>query len=1012
MPLVNVVTPDGKEGTVPDDELHLMPPGTQVMGGSPPKASADDGGGLLGAAAAGVFGAGSSATLGLSDRVLREGAYVLGGPQFRHDVTSEVSRVREAHPYATTAGELGGLLLNPEAITGVGEAAGAPVAARAGEGLLAKMATDAARVGAETAAMGAQHQVTEDALGDHEYNGEAIFANAAKDALIGAPLGAALGLGGGLLGKAGRATGLLARRPGPIADATLDELAGVEGAGRRVRDDAASAQQTIDDLRAGGATSEQAAQAVGSLDETARAKAETAPWARSVFDPATEAYTSAWGPEKGSMDRYLADRGNTIAEANARTERNALTLRQNVTDVLRNGKDVADNVQFTQRPDRFAKLVDTTKGDAQADAIASLLQETDKKLAFWENLNSQGGEAAASVRKLRDLWLDLKESLPGAKRRIGYDVPAIGEGSAERMVPTQRAFEIDKRMGIDADAGLHAPEGPVNESTMLPLGKEGRVRLAGDAFKIGGERVRSSGSPIRDTTKYILGEEAEAGASRARPIKISATFEPDGAALNTKANAFKQALDRNSAWGRGGGGIIDGERFRVGIPGATQDITDLADHWRAMLEDTGIWGDAGRIQSQSNKTFSDLLPREQHLMQELAADIDVSKGMHIPEGDYSKAKSFLDKITGNPEVDEALQPVISARRWIDGMRARMAALREGGITEGEAAKFAKGSAAVDSFEKTLNGAMKDAAETNRIKAAVSDERSRPGLGGILGLVGDAVTKPYTTLERLAHVRHTVESVESGVRKAIKSVFSGGKEASGAGVKAAAESAPRPKAKIVEEMQAIRELAGNPAALETAVHRMTGDLRGYAPKTADAVRIQALRTILYLAQEAPPATTTNTGLMGSPTPRYSDIQVHDWETKRNAAFDPRTALKDMKHGVLNRDAIQTAEQTSPKLFAMMQAEALNEIQGMQARGELDSMPYQRKAVIAALLKIPADATWEPDFIAMMQGAMAQPPPAPSGPAQQGSKLARKTNKKPLADSFMTAADHIESGGQVQ
>jgi hypothetical protein len=123
--------------------------------------------------------------------------------------------------------------------------------------------------------------------------------------------------------------------------------------------------------------------------------------------------------------------------------------------------------------------------------------------------------------------------------------------------------------------------------------------------------------------------------------------------------------------------------------------------------------------------------------------------------------------------------------------------------------------------------------------------------------------------------------------------------------------------------------------------------------------------------------------------YVDRQVAAWEAKRRAVLGavtgetaPETLLTDMRTGKLNREAIQAIEFVSPRLFAQMQVMAWDEIQRMEQRGLLDKMPYQRKAAIASLLKVPPDGTWTPDFIRLMQGAKAMPPPevqpAPGAP----------------------------------
>jgi hypothetical protein len=219
-------------------------------------------------------------------------------------------------------------------------------------------------------------------------------------------------------------------------------------------------------------------------------------------------------------------------------------------------------------------------------------------------------------------------------------------------------------------------------------------------------------------------------------------------------------------------------------------------------------------------------------------------------------------------------------------------------------------------------------------------------------------------------------------------------------------APRPKEKVISEMETIRSIANDPAKLEMAASRMVGDLSKYAPQTADALRLTAMRALLYLAREAPPASVSTLGTLGTPKGRYSDVQIHDWETKRNAAMNPADVIQDMKHGRLNRDAIMTAKAVAPQMFAEMQNLAREQIDRMAARGELDRMPYQQKAVIASLLEVHADRTFEPDFMAMMQAAKAMPAPTPTGPAPAGGGNSGAPTKPP--SWMVTESQRIEGG----
>jgi hypothetical protein len=166
-------------------------------------APTDDVGPLEHAAGAGYAGL-RGLSGGLSDQAISEASYILGGERARGEVMHDLSGLRAATPIASAAGELVGTGVGL-ALTGGAGAAGEAVAGGAakvlGESALARIATKglagAVTGGIENVAIGAGHQISEAALGDHELNGERVGAELVKDALFGAGVGGILGTVGG-----------------------------------------------------------------------------------------------------------------------------------------------------------------------------------------------------------------------------------------------------------------------------------------------------------------------------------------------------------------------------------------------------------------------------------------------------------------------------------------------------------------------------------------------------------------------------------------------------------------------------------------------------------------------------------------------------------------------------------------------------------------------------------------------------------------------------------------------
>lgn len=391
---VEVVGPKGERGTVDAADVPKMAKGWRAV--TPDEATSEaeqaKGGDTTGELAAAALGAGRAASFGLSDLLISEAANVAHGDQARKDALHALDTTRRVNPKASAAGELGGLLAGGGGIVAAGEKVGAAVAARVGEGLLGDVAETAVRGAVESAGMGAQQQVTEDVLGDHGLHGQAIFANAAKEALLGGAIGAGFGVAGHYAKQA--LPGLLGRARGPISDAMADELAGVDGAGRPLVEQARIGEQVADAARNAGATTEQAA----------REAAETAALARAGADagPLTGPYDSLVGRIQRGIAGDNAERRQTLEEGyrlgkdllakqNESLNSSARAMADAGTKALRDIEDIVNEAQFTQKPQQVRRLIDPAMADAQRDAVATIFQDTRSTMNELYKLESKGG---------------------------------------------------------------------------------------------------------------------------------------------------------------------------------------------------------------------------------------------------------------------------------------------------------------------------------------------------------------------------------------------------------------------------------------------------------------------------------------------------------------------------------------------------------------------------------------------------------------------------------------------
>jgi hypothetical protein len=902
---IDIVLPDGQSATVPAKDYDAA----LAAGAKPaPTEPTEDSGGLAGAAAAGVLGAGSTATFGLTDRALATGSGLAGGliggnvqagKAFRHEVTSNLQAVRERNPGSTMVGEGAGLFLNPAGISGLGEAVEEGVGARVGESLLGRMTTGAARFGAENAALGAQHQITEDTLGDHDINGQKVFASAAKDGVIGVLAGGAFGAAGHAFGGM---KGLLSRGRGPASDAALDEVAGLSGAGRATEENARATQSAVEDLRKSGMTGDQAAKVVDDIKDIVEthAKGPVSGPIGSVIDSYAERVSDS--PQLRDVLRRVAEDADASATKTAASiDSHAQSFAHKGTETMRELDDHLNRIHFTEKSEQIAKVVDASRVDLQRDAVAKAMQDVDEGLKFWESTASKGGEASGALKSIRNQWKDTLDTL----------------------------YKADE---------------------------QGAESLSKDLF--------------------------------------------------IRTNKLKQGLDRFSRYGQDWG-------LPEAIMHEDAGIRSMANKLRGTLEDGEVWGEKAAAQHAAlNESFSTAQARTMHFKDTLGVRIDQQAGKSLPEIDFQKSHNMFSQLRGN-DIDNDLQAVKSTQAYIDGMKSRLASVREHAtLTPADAKQLAKGESALANFEKAFTEGRKEVAIVNQVKAQRLDEQGK-GLGGLVGLVGDIMTKPATTVERLAQVRNTVKNVEDGVTKALGKFF----DAKGPATSTAERLTPHPRSDVIKDIGEVRKLANDPN-LQARLNNWVGDLTKHAPQTAESVKATAARAIAYLAQEAPPGMVSASIIaLHNQKPRYSDQQLSSWATKRdavlgrNGVMGPEVIVSQMHQGKLNRDAIKAIQTVSPALYQQLQSAAQEELKRLAGTGKLDHMPYQRQAALASLLQVPAGETWQPDFMQMMQAAKATP--AQTGdPKQTGGVPGSETSKRKITldpKVFMTETGRIEQGG---
>lgn len=872
--LVDIILPSGEHATVPQADLaqaqaagaHTLSEGEQVQ---------TEIGGLLGQAETAVLGAGRVATFGLSDALVAEGANIVGGESLRKDTLKALTLAKEANPYSHMAGEFAGLMIGGP--TDVGSLIEEGVSAKLGEGLAGRVASMGARGAGEGALIEAQNQFSEAYLGDHELNGEKFYTAVGKGALLGGTLGAGLGWASHGLSQVVKGS------RGPVSGAVLDEIAGAEGAGRPVADRAAMADALTSDLQRGGMTSEQAAKVTDEIMTMSRAKAEAVSGANKdagmISGALDEINATAMAKRAGgnaealeAMQRHYGSMTKQLLDHKAALDVSALKQKSLLDRIFR-ARETLDRLNFTERPEQFARLMgDEVNYAAARDMTARLGQEAEGVVAFLDSTAADGNNIA--TKKIGRQLADMRSKLA--------DLPVEGGSATQARDAYMAAYRLKQEVGKHAGFGIE-------------------------------EHLRTP---------------------------------------------------------------------------AQREFTALYKKLATGLENTEAFGRAGLANAEWNKAFSDGFRRAKDFEQRFAVRIDEAAGVPVPEASSEKIRDGLLKKMGNAVERE--QPLKSTDEFVNWFKQRADVIeRHAEILPSDAAKIADGRAALKEFESSLTQTTKEAEVIARVERMQLEEQGK-GIGGLIGLGADIVTRPMTTIERLAALRNTTRKVEEAIDGGLKRFF-GGKSGTEV-IDDVAQKVRAPK-EVAKDIAEVKTLAANPSALEARATELVGDMRNIAPKTAEAAKNAFKRAIYFLANEAPQASVSMALIAAhKPDVRYSPQAIRDWETKQRAALDPKTVVSDMQHGKLNREAIRTIEFVSPKLYAEIQSSAQDYLADLASKGLLDNMPRQQQAVLASLLKVPADGTWRPDFIAWMQAAKAMPAPQPApAPVAQPAMVSKRAIK---------------------
>jgi hypothetical protein len=331
--------------------------------------------------------------------------------------------------------------------------------------------------------------------------------------------------------------------------------------------------------------------------------------------------------------------------------------------------------------------------------------------------------------------------------------------------------------------------------------------------------------------------------------------------------------------------------------------------------------------------------------------------------------------------------------------------------------------ALDRMEATFEKATKETALINQVKRLQAEEQAQK-IGGMVGLVTDTLSKPISTLQRLAQLEHHTQSVlgkfNIGTQKLVgkaadKAAPAGLAPPKGAGTgffslllsrapvageQGSIAAASTQRKDFDRRAQAIAAMQSNPAALSARVGDALGSFASAAPNASSAATTTAMAGLQFLASKMPPNRRDNFTLQPQlqPTSRASDSEIAQ-HTRFVEALDNPAIILDLAHkGALTPDHVEAVKATFPKLYDHMRVQLFQEL--TTSKSEL---PYGRRIQLGILLDLPTDQTLAPDFVSAIQAtysatdkAGVEPPPP-------------KLSSLDVSTSSMTATQSAASGG---
>lgn len=580
------------------------------------------------------------------------------------------------------------------------------------------------------------------------------------------------------------------------------------------------------------------------------------------------------------------------------------------------------------------------KGDA-ADRLESRSRE------LSEAINKQQAAAATT-----DMATFGDSKINHMAKLVARDAPAV-EGQ----------LAVRPRFDAQADAVMNwmfKAQEQVNtlamDTAVSKLGPAARKEFDGHMARLG--KALESGDSLElfkaaDNTKRFLGRAAEFG---------------------RKATGLPEAAKAFDALYKGEGGLMQ------------------------VLENPA-WGKAAEAQRAVNAATERHIALGRRFQSGFTTEVDSSGGRPVFGANTEKVSAFMGRLTkaANDLDAQGVRDMIQTRRAF--LDATEKSYDHGGQALSAISAERK---ALDAMEETFNRATKEAAVVNQVKRLAAEEQAS-AIGGWLGLATDTLSKPMTTLRRLAQVEDQTNKVLSKVTGRSRQLASApavpgataadpaGKPGPGffslllkdagkaADVGANATGAKLTRNEFDKHAHALATMQANPALVTKKVGDALGPLGEAAPKTMAAATSTAINGLAWLANRLPmsrqdPYSLTPQFQAGS---KASDSEIAKHMRYVEALDNPTGIMDKALKGTLTPDAVEAVRDNYPKLYQQIRTDMMTAL--IEAKSPL---PYGRRIQLGVLLDLPTDQTLAPDFVSAIQATYTatekagQEPPSPN------------------------------------